>query len=293
MLLTPDCITCTTNLAIKALRETTSNEDLIKNYLKEILRIPALQGENWKITSPEVLEKITQIITELTNNYDPFLSHKTEQNNKVLELYPKLKDKIEKDNNPLFLASNLAIIGNAIDEMVLKEQTDMEQLILERLKIPIHRKSFLIFEKKLESSKNIIYLGDNCGEIVFDKLLLETIKELYNINITFVVRSLPALNDATYKDALELGIDNLATLIENGIDGPLPGTILKRSSSDLKLRIKNSDLIISKGGGNYDSFSEERGLNKDVFFLLIAKCRPYCRIFDTSMDMPIIANYKL
>lgn len=137
-----------------------------------------------------------------------------------------------------------------------------------------------------------MYFGDNAGEVVFDKLLIETIKELHSVEIVFVVRSVPTLNDATLTEARSIGIDNIAQLIENGIDGPLPGTLLARCSNEVQDVVNRSDLIISKGGGNFDTLDEERKhLNKNISFLLLSKCEPYYRHFGVQIYQPIIANY--
>ena len=141
-------------------------------------------------------------------------------------------------------------------------------------------------------SKRLVYFGDNAGEIVFDKLLIETIKELHSPEIVFVVRSVPTLNDATFSEARSIGMDNIARVIENGIDGPLPGTVLGRCSNEVNDLIRHSDLIISKGGGNFDTLDEERkNLQKKISFLLLSKCEPYYRHFGVKIYHPILANY--
>jgi uncharacterized protein with ATP-grasp and redox domains len=101
----------------------------------------------------------------------------------------------------------------------------------------------------------------------------------------------PTLNDATLKEAKSVGLDKIATVIENGIDGPLPGTLLSRCSGEVNDLVHWSDLIISKGGGNFDTLDEERKhLNKNISFLLLSKCEPYCNHFDMKLYQPILAN---
>ena len=126
---------------------------------------------------------------------------------------------------------------------------------------------------------------------MFDKLLIETIKQNCTPEITFVVRSVPTLNDATLKDAKSIGLDKITTVIENGIDGPLPGTVLTRCSGQVRDLVHKSDLIISKGGGNFDTLDEERKrLNKNISFLLLSKCEPYYNHFGVKLHYPILAN---
>ena len=107
-----------------------------------------------------------------------------------------------------------------------------------------------------------------------------------------MVRSMPALNDATLKEAKSVGLDKIAAVIENGIDGPVPGTLLNRCSSKVNDLVRRSDLIISKGGGNFDTLDEQRKqLAKNISFLLLAKCYPYCNHFGTKLFQPILANF--
>jgi len=117
----------------------------------------------------------------------------------------------------------------------------------------------------LERARRVAYLTDNAGEIVFDRLLIETIKQAASLEVVCVVKSVPVLNDATLAEAKLVGIDRLATVMENGINGPLPGTILARCSGDVRRLIEDADLIISKGGGNFDTLDEEIGLDDRLF----------------------------
>ena len=136
-----------------------------------------------------------------------------------------------------------------------------------------------------------MYFGDNAGEIVFDKLLIKTIKKAYDTEIFLVVRSSPALNDVTLNDARSVGIDEAVTLIANGIDGPLPGTILRRCSERINELVNKSDLIISKGGGNFDTLEEEPDHLKDkIIFMLLSKCHPYYEYFGVPLHQPILAT---
>ena len=106
-----------------------------------------------------------------------------------------------------------------------------------------------------------------------------------------MVRSVPTLNDATLEEAKTVGIDKIAAVVENGIDGPLPGTILSRCSSQVNDLARRSDLVISKGGGNFDTLDEERSrLNKKISFLLLSKCEPYYARFGVKLHYPILAN---
>jgi len=278
-------------MSVSAMRRLALDEDTTKELLLEILNIPALKGQSWGVTSAEVIELIMRSIMNATGNPDPFHSEKLQQNKMVTETYPYLKGLIEGSSDPLNMAVKLAILGNSIDLMMDDSRQKIEDWIAERLEAPLPKKSYAEFEAKLRTSDLLLYFGDNAGEILFDKLLIKTIKKAYNTDIFFVVRSFPALNDVTLNDARSVGIDETVTLIENGIDGPLPGTILRRCSEKIIELVNKSDLIISKGGGNFDTLEEEPDHLKDkIIFMLLSKCHPYYEYFGVPIHQPILAT---
>jgi uncharacterized protein with ATP-grasp and redox domains len=199
---------------------------------------------------------------------------------------------VNADPDPLYMAVKLSILGNSMDLMVADPSVTIENSISEKVKIPLSKENYSQFKQQLKASKHVLIFGDNAGEIVFDKLLIETIKKMHQLEISYVVRSVPTLNDATLKEAKSIGLDKVATVIENGIDGPLPGTLLSRCSDEVNDLVRRSDLIISKGGGNFDTLDEERKhLNKNISFLLLSKCEPYCNHFNMKLYQPILANF--
>ena len=291
MLIKPDCIPCILRMSVSAMRRLSLDEDVIKELLVEILNIPSLKGQSWSVTSAEVIEIIMRSIMNATGNLDPFHSEKLQQNKMVGEIYPYLKGLIEGSPDPLYMAVKLAILGNSIDLMMVDSGQKIEDWIAERLQAPLSKKSYAEFEAKLMTSKLLLYFGDNAGEIVFDKLLIKTIKKTYDIEIFFVVRSFPTLNDATLNETSSVGMDEVVTLIENGIDGPLPGTILSRCSDRVNELVNKSDLLISKGGGNFDTLEEETDrLKNKIIFMLLSKCHPYFEYFGVPLYQPILAN---
>ena len=210
----------------------------------------------------------------------------------ILEIYPALKRSVDAAPNPLYEAIKLAIIGNSIDFMMTAKPVDTLQSIKERMVYALPEDTFKEFVGKLSSAKRLLYIGDNAGEIVFDKLLIETIRKGQDVEIFFVVKSVPVLNDATLKEAQYVGVDKVATVIENGIDSPLPGTILKRCSREVRKLVEGADLIISKGGANFDTLDEERKrLAINITFMLLSKCYPYKQHFGVELSQPIMANF--
>ncbi len=291
MLLTPDCIPCILRMAVSSIRKLTDDENVTRELITRALRLPALRGEDWNLTSPQAIEPVMNMIMETFKSDDPFRDLKEEENAKALELYPTFKESVRESEDPLFAAVNLAIMGNSVDLMISDRSIDVKGVLAEELRNPITAKPYEIFREKLAKSRRLLYLCDNSGEIVFDKVLIETINELYDPQITYVVRNLPALNDATLYEARRVGMDSVARVMSNGIDGSVPGTVLSRCSPELRDLFENCDLVISKGGGNFDSLESEKDRCRNITFMLLAKCFPYARYFKTRMFQPILANF--
>ena len=291
MRIVSDCIPCISNMAISALRRLPISSERRQEIFTSILQIPAFQGMSWHLTSPEIIEQVWETICRETNQRDPFLQEKELQNQRVAAILPFLRDEVEKSEDPLRTATRLAIIGNSIDLMVDNHAVDIQQTVVHGLELPLPDHAYSAFSKKLHRTRNLVYLGDNSGEIVFDKLFMETIRDLLEIDIHFVVRSTPTMNDVTLKEANEIGISEVANIVENGVDGPVPGTVIRRCSQALNELLQSTDLIISKGGGNFDVLEEETDtLGTDVSFLLLCKCRPYRRYFGQKLYGPILWN---
>lgn len=292
MLIKPDCIPCILNMSISVLRRLPIDENTVKSLYTEILEIPALQGRCWGTTSVHVLEAVMEKIHRTLKDRDPFASEKERQNAVVAELYPRLKSWVENSEKPLQTAAKLAILGNAIDFMVPRNLADIGKAIRDRLDFPLDPGACEKLEQNLRRSKRVLYFADNCGEIVLDKLFMETVKGLLDIQFGLVVRSVPAMNDVTLKEALAVGMDRVAAVMENGIQGPVPGTILERVSDELKQEIARADLFISKGGGNFDTLDEEKDrLPKAIVFMLLSKCDPYYKAFGVELNQPILYHY--
>jgi damage-control phosphatase, subfamily I len=291
MLIKPDCLSCILKMANTAIRNLTADEAVIKDLTVQILTIPSLRGLQWDLSSPEVIERVMEKIIGTFKTPDPFQALKLEQNQTAQSLYPTLKKLVREAGDPLQAAVKMAITGNAIDLMISDRSLDVEQKVYQELQKPLPEQPLAAFRKKLVQTRLLVYLGDNSGEIVFDKLLLETIRDAYHPKLVFVVRSVPALNDATRSEAEMVGLDRVAAILPNGLEAPVPGTILSRCSEELRELIREADLVISKGGGNFDTLEGEKDLGADISFMLLSKCVPYCHYFQTGMFQPILANF--
>ena len=285
-----DCIPCILNMSLAAIRGATQGKDE-KKIFKAILALPLLRGNEWRITSVEIVEEVMKIIIAETGMNDPFEAEKMRQNQRMMAALPALEQEVKNSRTPLLSAVKLAITGNGIDAMVSERPSDMTGRILGRLReISLGGENVRELLARLQRCRQLLYVGDNAGEIVMDKLLIQIIKTLYDLDVFYAVRSLPALNDATRQDAEAVGMEAVAQVVESGIEGPLPGTILSRCSREFQAVFRKSDFILSKGGGNYETLSEERVPGKPVTYMLLSKCPVYRRHFDTPIGQPILAN---
>jgi uncharacterized protein with ATP-grasp and redox domains len=264
-----DCIPCFVRQVLDSVRMTTDDSRLHEKVLREALHMASEMDLNQ--SPPAMARKIHQFIREITGISDPYIDVKNRFNKLALQMYPDLKQLIDTSAVPLETAIRLAIAGNIIDfgvnSMVVPDQ--VERTITESLTAPLDRKSYKTFEHAVSHAEKILYLGDNAGEIVFDRLLIE---RLPCEKITFVVKGGPILNDALMEDAQIAGLTDLVEVIDNGSDAP--GTILEICSEAFRYRFDESDLVIAKGQGNYETLSD---MDKNIFFLVRPKCSVLAR----------------
>ncbi len=287
----PECIPCVLKMSLDVMRTLTNDEKQIKRFVTEVLELKPLRGEDYSITSPEMTRNIWLKIKEFSGLEDPLKAKKGEQNRKALNIYPGAKEIIEKSNDPIVETLKLAILGNSIDSMGDIKGFSIEGMVKLLHENWIDTRAVEELKKKISKVRKIVYLGDNCGEIVFDKLLIETLHHLYHTEIIFITRTLPILNDALFEDALSVGMNEVATVMENGILEPLPGTFLDRASKEVRHLINGSNLIISKGLGNFDTLSEDETLRGKISFLLRGKCYPSCAAHNVPFGSLILHHF--
>ncbi|WP_297979729.1 ARMT1-like domain-containing protein [uncultured Methanobrevibacter sp.] len=262
-----ECGSCFLRQAKEAIDLSTDDEELKFKLIQDVL---AYVGENFSkdLSSNATGSRIHQYIKAETGCYDPYFNEKKVGNEIALSLMPQVREILERDNS-LETYVKIAIVGNILDFGAFDLDTDIESLILEGLnkELLINRVDEL--EDALNKYDKVLYLVDNTGEIVFDKLLLEKIRE-YDVDITVAVKEKPILNDACLKEALEAGLDELADIISTGSDSV--GIVESMISDEFKEILLDSPFIISKGMGNFEGLTEMDLKNQDVFLLFCTKC---------------------
>jgi len=259
-----ECIPCFARQAFEAVSLVTDDQKIRERIVRQVLfRLANVSFDN---TPPSIGRDIHRVVRLLSGNSDPYLEIKKDSNTLALKLMPSLKELIRSSADPFETAVRLAIAGNIIDcgqgDHVGEEK--IQKTVSQCLDQPVSKDNINELKEEIGKASNILYLGDNAGEVFFDRLLIE---ELQGRPITFVVRGAPTINDALTEDARMAGLDKLVRVVDNGSD--VPGTILEECSPEFKRQFMEADLVIVKGQGNYETLCDE---HKKIFFLLKVKC---------------------
>jgi uncharacterized protein with ATP-grasp and redox domains len=215
--------------------------------------------------SPEIALAMHQTVKKYSKNLDPYNRIKIRDIKTAKEVYPFLKSFLQEKSNGLYWALKVSATGNNIDSAIYNN-VDIKSCIANELEKNFGICDIDSFENKLERSGSILIIGDNAGETVFDKVLAEYLLG-FGVKIIYAVRNNPIINDTTFEEALESGLDSCTSIISTGCDAP--GAIIKKCSNEFIEIFNSSDLVISKGQGNYEALSD---CGRNVFFLLKAKC---------------------
>jgi uncharacterized protein with ATP-grasp and redox domains len=257
-----DCLPCLMQQCLKVARMATADEKVHETILRETL----WHASQLDLARPPMLGHwIYQQVRQRTGQADPYLAVKQESNRLALALYPTWKQRVLTSENPLKAAVRLAIAANIIDFGINGDSkpedipSALEKSFASRLEGDVDG-----FLDAAGRAKDVLYLADNAGELVFDRLFIEL---LARNNITVAVKGGPAINDALRVDAEAAGLLGLVEVIDNGTDGA--GTLLETCSAEFQQRFERAHLIIAKGQANYETLD---GCPREIFFLLKVKC---------------------
>lgn len=244
-----------------------TKEMITRSVLKKLATVDFNQ------TNPQIMLETWKIITDVVDEPNPYQSVKHDYNQKLMKMYDDFKATIRQSKKSFLKALEIASLGNIIDfgakhdfnQSMLFDTLNLWESQISPFIIDHHH---LLYEQ-LSKADTLLYIGDNCGEIVLDKLFIEEMTNQFpQLNIVFSVRGKPVLNDVTIEDAQEVNMMEFATVIDDG--NGAPGTVLDQVSDEFKKVFHEADVVIAKGQGNFESLF---GANKQVlFFLFMAKC---------------------
>lgn len=234
---------------------------------------------NHDSTPPHNATPMYESIAKYLQVEDIYVDMKEEASKSALSFVSTCKENIEKIDDKLQGAIKTAIAGNVID-LAAEVMFDLDDEIQNIFKTDFAIDDFESLKEKLSKTKTLVYLADNAGEEIFDKICIETIKEIYpDIEVYYFVRGKPIINDLTIAHAKRSGLDEVATLIDSGV--PTPGYAIDLAYSSAHEIFKSADCIISKGMGNYECLGEEK--NFPIYFLLKVKCRVVARAINATL----------
>ncbi len=288
-----DCIPCFFRQALEAAKIAGAGKSSQKRILNELAK--ALPKFSLTSSPPEMGRILYGLVRKIAKKEDPYREIKKKSNRRALNIYGKLKKKVRYSRDRLLMAVELAIAGNIIDYGVknsLNVDRELAKILDEENKAIKQEKKALFdyprFKNALKKAKTILYLADNAGEVVFDRILIEEIKSFDNSkNIIYAVKEKPIINDALAQDALSCGIDKQAEIISSGSDAP--GTVLSLCSKNFLNIYRKADMVISKGQGNFEALS---GAKRAIFFLFMAKCPVIARDVGCKVGDIILMHNK-
>ncbi len=262
-----DCIVCFVRQGLDAARLVSDDEQLHERVVRRVLRMAAVV--DMQQAPPVMGRQIHNLIKQVIGNDDPYREIKQKFNELALKWYPQLHEQVVQSDDAVAKAIGFAIAGNIIDFGVSSVLGD--NAITEAIELVEHHKfppeDIEAFKRDVTKASKILYLADNAGEIVFDKLLLEQLQLLCKGEVVVAVKGKPIINDATMQDAKLVGVAEMVKVIDNGFDAP--GTVLAECSEEFCRYFDEADVVIAKGQGNYETLSD---VDKHIIFLLKAKC---------------------
>jgi len=260
------CVSCIINQSVKVADAINADAKLSKTLTDSVTQMS--KSFSFLQNPPEIAADVYEKMAFIAQKSDLYDEVKELSTQKALSFVPFLEEKLKNSNDKLLTATKIAVAGNVID-LAAAVEFDLEEELLKIFDTKFAHDDFKQMKEELTRAKNVVILGDNVGEHIFDYMFIETLKELYpNTTYTYMVRGNPIINDVTMKEAEEAGFDKLCNLQDSGVN--TPGFDYSRANSKSQKLFDSADIVISKGMGNYECLSDSHRNN--ICFLLKVKC---------------------
>ena len=285
MRLNSECMNCLLTHQLGKTPADVSEEKRV-DYMQRVLRI--LSEANKQDSAPVIVRSIYRLQKEMFGMETDYTEIKRYYNQRMLEKAVSIEQGIEAREDPLKCAIQYAMTGNYIDFAALHtvEEDKLDVLLHKAEENLIDEETYAALKQDLERAGRLVYLTDNCGEIVLDKLLLKVIEKLYpEIQVTVIVRGGPVANDATMEDAVQTGLTDMAHVIGNGND--VGGTWLEGLSQAAGEALDQADVVISKGQGNFETL---QGCGLNIYYIFMCKCSMFTKRFHVKQFDGILIN---
>ena len=261
------CISCIKNQALRVC-DTIKADKTLRTQI--IAKADEMAKEfSFEKNPPQVATPLYEEMARLAHKRDLYDEVKKESTLQAKKFIPYLQEQLQNSSEKLLTATKIAIAGNVID-LAAEVSFDLDEQMAKIFETHFSKSDFLALQSELEKATTLMYLADNAGEHLFDYLYIETLQQLYpHLQITYVVRGKPIINDVTYEEAKEFGFAKLCTLLDSGV--PTPGFDYMQANSEAQKLFDEADLIIAKGMGNYECLTPYP--RENICFLLKVKCQ--------------------
>lgn len=281
------CVSCMLNSRINQFPEDASEDKKVEYMTRVLKELGEMKDSHGPVLATRNIVKLQE---ELFGKKQDYSELKSRFNQFVMEKIPFLRGEIDKADDSLKRAIQYGIVGNYIDFAVMEhvDEKQLEQLFIDAAKYVLDEATYQSMKQDVCNAKKIVYLLDNCGEVVIDKLIIEVIRRVNpQADITAIVRGEEAMNDATMEDAEQVGLKGLVHVIGNGSD--ILGTCLKYISEEAKNVIDEADVILSKGQGNFETLL---GYDKNIYYIFLCKCEMIAEMFGVTKFSPMLVKEK-
>lgn len=286
MNLKPECYPCMMKQALRTMRQLKLSEETETEILRWSGR--HLASSDPSLSAPAVARHIYRHISEKTGVEDPYLDARNEANELALKMSEEILKEIDSSEDPLFTAVLVSIAGNIIDFAAEFSEFSIHDSLERVLRDGPAVNDYDEMKNDLANAKECLYLLDNSGEIAWDKIAVCEIKKRYpDLRVVAAVRGGPIINDVTYYDAKEVGMDSVCEITDSGID--LPGVHLELCKDDFQNTFKNADIIISKGQGNFETL---HGSGYPIYYLFMVKCSAVAEIIGEKIGSPLLIKER-
>lgn len=291
MIANSSCFNCCLSTALRRAKALPVQSEIKEQMLEEIRA--AAGDSKGRESAPALSAILTGVMKKYADVDDQYVEPKRSFNELMLALEDRVASEVDAAEDPLRRAVQYAMAGNYIDFGALDVVTEekLMEILLASSEIPIDSGTLAALMEDLRTKKSLVYITDNCGEIVMDKVLLRLIRRLYpDLDITVLVRGMPIHNDATIEDAVYVGLTEIAPVIGNGTCAPgtpLDGRLIV--PEEIKQLLKNADLCIAKGQGNFESL---HGSGLNIYYMFLCKCTAFMERFGMEQFAGVVVNER-
>ena len=280
-----ECLKCVLKKYMDKIPEGVSEAEKIE-YLQRILKLAS--EAPMTMSAPVLVRDVVEVLYEMFGVTNEYGEIKKYFNQLMMQYEAGAREKIEESEDSLKLALQYSMTGNYIDfgAMAKIDEDELGALIEKSYENNVDEEEYQNLKEDLKNAKHLVYLTDNCGEIVMDKIFIETLMDLYpELEIKVIVRGEPVLNDVTIEDVDQVGLSNLVTIIENGTG--IAGTYMEEINEESRTAMEEADVILSKGQGNFETLI---GCGLNVYYIFLCKCDMFAEKFQVEKFSGMLLN---